>query len=61
MLEEAAETDETAELYRELYLALSLLRTDEVSSVQMMPMTMQQITHRKLEIWQRNRCYRGIY
>ena len=28
MLEEAAETDATAELYRELYLALSLLRTD---------------------------------
>ena len=29
MVEEAAETDATAELYRELYLALSLLRTDE--------------------------------
>ena len=29
MLEDAAETDETAALYRELYWALSLLRTDE--------------------------------
>ena len=29
MLEEAVETDETADLYRELYLALSLLGTNE--------------------------------
>ena len=62
MLEEAAKTDATTELYRELelYLALSLLRTDESELSESVQMTMQQrtrqINQRKLQIRQRNRC-----